>query len=135
MTFDFKFALQERLEKLNRLIKKYEAEYLGKAGFINKPKQITYERFLDTLRIQTLTGQNFKENADLHRLYLKEKEYYQANYKLESQTSELHACVVVPTYLNDVDYRYAWHLESIFQQEYSNFRLIIIDDASSDKTS
>ena len=41
----------------------------------------------------------------------------------------------MPTFNNEVDYRYAWHLESIFQQEYSNYKMVIIDDFSKDKTS
>lgn len=47
---------------------------------------------------------------------------------------ELHACVIAPTYNNEVDFRYIWHLESILQQDYNNYRVIIIDDASVDKT-
>lgn len=43
--------------------------------------------------------------------------------------------MIVPTYQNDVDFRYLWHLESIMQQDYSNYRMIIIDDASDDNTS
>lgn len=43
--------------------------------------------------------------------------------------------MVAPTYNNNKDYRYAWHIESLLQQEYSNYRVVIIDDASPDGTS
>ena len=32
------------------------------------------------------------------------------------------------------DDRYLWHLESILQQNYKNYTLIVIDDASTDGT-
>jgi cellulose synthase/poly-beta-1,6-N-acetylglucosamine synthase-like glycosyltransferase len=87
------------------------------------------------MEYQTLTGQDFRAKPELERLYKREREYFQDKFKVNQYKNELHACVIAPTYLNDVDFRYAWHLESIFQQEYANFRVIIIDDASSDKTS
>jgi glycosyltransferase involved in cell wall biosynthesis len=44
-------------------------------------------------------------------------------------------CIVSPTY-NNVDHdRFMWTLESILQQNYTNWRMVFIDDASSDKTS
>ena len=43
-------------------------------------------------------------------------------------------CIVTPSY-NNVDHdRYLWTLESVFQQNYTNFKMVIIDDASPDKT-
>lgn len=43
-------------------------------------------------------------------------------------------CIVTPSY-NNVDHdRYLWTLESVFQQNYTNFRMVILDDASPDKT-
>ena len=36
--------------------------------------------------------------------------------------------------MNVANFRYAWHIESILQQEYSNWRMVIIDDFSSDNT-
>jgi glycosyltransferase involved in cell wall biosynthesis len=68
-------------------------------------------------------------------LYQREKDLHQNKYNTEQYKKELHACVVAPTYNNDVDFRYAWHLESILQQDYSNYRVVIIDDASTDQTS
>jgi glycosyltransferase involved in cell wall biosynthesis len=42
--------------------------------------------------------------------------------------------VVAPSYQNVAGYRYAWHIESLLQQEYSNYKVVIIDDMSSDNT-
>ena len=43
-------------------------------------------------------------------------------------------CVVVPSYKNFKRYRYYFNLYTILQQQYTNYRVIIIDDASDDKT-
>lgn len=43
-------------------------------------------------------------------------------------------CIVVPTYNNYKRFRYYFNLHSILQQHYSNYRIVIIDDASSDDT-
>lgn len=40
----------------------------------------------------------------------------------------------MPTYKNIQDRRYVWSIESLLQQEYSNYKVIIIDDASDDGT-
>lgn len=40
----------------------------------------------------------------------------------------------MPTYNNKQNLRYVWSIESVLQQEYSNLKVIIIDDASKDKT-
>lgn len=42
---------------------------MGKSGFIEQSKQITYEQFLDNLEYQTLTGQNFRAKPELDKLY------------------------------------------------------------------
>lgn len=44
-------------------------------------------------------------------------------------------CVVVPTYNNVPEGRYAKNMDSILGQKYKNYRVIVIDDASSDNTS
>ena len=44
-------------------------------------------------------------------------------------------CVVIPSY-NNVDHdRFMWNIESILQQDYTNYRIVVVDDASSDNTS
>lgn len=41
---------------------------------------------------------------------------------------------MAPSFKNNVNYRFAWHLETIRQQQYTNYRVIIVDDASGDGT-
>lgn len=41
---------------------------------------------------------------------------------------------MIPTYNNIPEQRYISNLNSIFQQNYKNYRMIVIDDASSDGT-
>jgi glycosyltransferase involved in cell wall biosynthesis len=44
-------------------------------------------------------------------------------------------CIVVPTYNNIAFDRYLWNIESILQQDYKNYRVAIVEDASTDDTS
>ena len=43
-------------------------------------------------------------------------------------------CVVIPSYNNVKDDRYIKNIRSVLQQDYSNFRIVLIDDNSSDGT-
>ena len=66
-------------------------------------------------------------------LALKEKAYYEKHYSI-SKYEELPICVVIPSYNNVKDGRYRNNLESILQQDYDNYRIVFIDDASEDGT-
>ena len=44
-------------------------------------------------------------------------------------------CIVIPSFKNVDHDRYLWNVESILQQNYTNYRMIIIDDFSADNTS
>lgn len=41
----------------------------------------------------------------------------------------------MPSFNNAKNFRYEYNLQSIFNQDYSNYRVVIVDDASSDNTS
>ena len=69
-------------------------------------------------------------NAD-QELVAEEKAYFEEKYKV-SEYKELPFCVVVPSYKNVANERYKHNMNSIIQQDYSNYRIIFIDDASED---
>ena len=66
-------------------------------------------------------------------LAIQEKTYFEEKYKV-SEYKELPFCVVVPSYKNVANDRYRHNMNSIIQQDYSNYRIIFIDDASEDDT-
>lgn len=43
-------------------------------------------------------------------------------------------CVVVPTRNNAYNHRYIYNLQSILNQNYTNYKIVIIDDHSDDGT-
>jgi glycosyltransferase involved in cell wall biosynthesis len=43
-------------------------------------------------------------------------------------------CVVVPTRNNAYNHRYVYNLQSILNQNYTNYKIVIIDDHSDDGT-
>lgn len=43
-------------------------------------------------------------------------------------------CIVIPTYNNMKDGRWQKNIESILRQDYTNYKAIVIDDASDDGT-
>ena len=58
---------------------------------------------------------------------------YETKYRI-SASPELPICVVVPTFNNVDGDRFKINIDSILRQEYLNYRVIVIDDFSSDKT-
>lgn len=43
-------------------------------------------------------------------------------------------CIVIPTFKNVKNKRHFHNLNSVLQQDYSNYRIVLIDDASDDGT-
>ena len=41
-------------------------------------------------------------------------------------------CVIVPSYNNNARFRIEYNLNSIFQQNYTNYYVVIINDGSTD---
>jgi glycosyltransferase involved in cell wall biosynthesis len=41
-------------------------------------------------------------------------------------------CIIVPSYNNNANFRIEYNLNSIFQQNYSNYFVVIVNDASTD---
>ena len=48
--------------------------------------------------------------------------------------SELPFCLIVPTINNAKDFRYQYNLQSMVNLNYKNYKIVIIDDASTDNT-
>ncbi len=64
-----------------------------------------------------------------------EQKYYEQNYQISQyENLQLPFCLIVPSYNNAKSKIYLRNLDSIFMQDYSNYRVIYIDDKSPDKT-
>lgn len=59
--------------------------------------------------------------------------YYENKYSIGNY-SELPFCIVVPTFNNGNGNRWYKNIKSIIQQNYTNFHVSVIDDASEDAT-
>ena len=64
------------------------------------------------------------------------KDYQRLNkiWQFDKYTSELPMCVLVPGFNNNENFRIEYNLNSIFQQNYSNYFVVIINDASTDNS-
>lgn len=51
-----------------------------------------------------------------------------------SKYEELPFCIVIPSYNNVKDKRHIKNIRSVLMQEYTNYHIVFIDDASTDKT-
>ncbi len=56
------------------------------------------------------------------------------SYQLSRYTEELPFCIIVPSYNNAKNFRYEFNLQSILNQDYQNYHVVIVDDASPDLT-
>jgi hypothetical protein len=62
-----------------------------------------------------------------------EYQYYQRKYNID-QYDELPFCIVVPTFNNAKKSRHLRNIKSVIMQNYTNFHVVVIDDASDDGT-
>jgi glycosyltransferase involved in cell wall biosynthesis len=65
----------------------------------------------------------------------KDWERLNAKFGLDKVATELPMCIVVPSYNNNVRFRIEQNLNSIFSQNYSDYRVVVIDDLSPDDSS
>lgn len=74
------------------------------------------------------------EDAEREGRTANEKEWDRLNAKfgLDKVTSELPMCIMVPGYNNNANFRIEYNLNSIFTQNYTNYRVVVIDDKSND---
>lgn len=61
--------MAKREKIIDGMLSKYKQEYLGKTGFLDAKKEVTYEVFLNSLETQKLTGHDFKGKEDLRKIY------------------------------------------------------------------
>lgn len=69
----------------------------------------------------------------MDKLAQQEKNYYEQRYNI-GKYEEHPFCIVVPTYNNVNKDRYLKNIKSIVMQDYKNFHIVAIDDASTDNT-
>lgn len=61
--------------------------------------------------------------------------YYESLYELSKYNKDqLRFCLVVPSYNNVKSKLYLRNLDSIFMQDYQNYHVVYVDDASPDHT-
>lgn len=74
-----------------------------------------------------------KEDASLKdEAELKEYQRLDSKYNLEKVKYELPICAILTGYNNNADFRIELNLNSIFGQNYSNFFVALVNDASDD---
>ena len=64
-----------------------------------------------------------------------ESQYYESVYNISRYNkNQLRFCLIVPSYNNVESQLYLRNLDSIFMQDYQNYHVVYIDDASKDHT-
>ena len=63
-----------------------------------------------------------------------EKKYYEEKYNISQYKKQLPICIVATGFNNTKFDRYKFNLNSIFRQQYDNFHVVYVDDASPDRT-
>lgn len=78
--------------------------------------QSIHENIHNKREINSLLAKEYERLSKAHDFSLPEKPF----------------CLVVPTINNAKDFRYYYNLVSIFNLNYTNYNVVIIDDASTD---
>ncbi len=64
-----------------------------------------------------------------------EQEYYEKKYQIsEYMHEQIGMCIFVHSFNNAQNRLYLRNLDSIFQQNYQNYHLVYVNDASTDET-
>ena len=71
----------------------------------------------------------------LKKVLDEEKSYYDKKYEISKYIhDQISLCVWVPSFNNAQNRLYLRNLDSIFQQEYQNYHVVYVNDASTDGT-
>lgn len=112
-----KIAMFERISKKEE----FQEEKIRNPWALSRNNLLT--PFIDTL-----------ERRHMEEEVQKESERLNEKYHFNLYHTELPMCVIVPTHNNAKNFRYEYNLQSIIHQNYKNFKLVVIDDASDDGT-
>jgi len=77
---------------------------------------------------------NLHNNPDNEKYQKAEQYYFQYKYNLDQYKDELPLCIVAPGRNIVNDKKYMRFIDSLQRQNYSNYRLIYIDDVSDDNS-
>jgi cellulose synthase/poly-beta-1,6-N-acetylglucosamine synthase-like glycosyltransferase len=90
----------------------------------------------DNFESLPLIKYNFKVDKTLEeeqkRVETEEYERINLVHKLSEITTEIPMCVVLPSYNNNAKFRIEYNLNSVFNQNYTNYLAVIINDVSTD---
>jgi hypothetical protein len=101
--------------------------YVDRAKFIDSKKELPSLNLAKHNLILTLE-QSKAAKADFDAEWQRLEDKFQ----LSKVTEELPMCLIVPGYNNNENFRIESNLNSIFTQNYSNYKVIVINDASTD---
>ena len=76
------------------------------------------------------------ESRDAEQEQIEAAEYERIDkiWNFEKYTEELPMCIIAPGYNNNARFRIEYNLNSIFQQNYTNYFLVLINDVSTDNS-
>lgn len=80
-----------------------------------------------------MKNENLTAGAPLSALAEEEKAYYEAKYSI-NKYEELPFCIVIPSFNNVKNNRHINNIKSVLMQDYKNYHIVFIDDASTDGT-
>ena len=71
----------------------------------------------------------------LFKILQEEKQYFDQKYEVNKYIhDQIGICVYIPSYNNGKNRLYLRNLDSVFQQEYQNYHVVYVNDASTDGT-
>lgn len=117
-----------------------EIFYYDKVDFLRSVLETdllrTYEKakvsFMQALANFKLPHSNVHIENEIKDWHNKERERLSKEYDFGMK--ELPFCIVVPTLNNAKGFRYQYNLQSMVNLDYKNFKVVIVDDASTDYT-
>ena len=98
-----------------------------RASFVNSNSRLS-SLFLAKHNLVSSEEQLKKGIEDNQRDWLR----LEAKFQLSRLKEELPMCIVVPSFNNNARFRIESNLNSLFTQNYTNYRVVVINDASTD---